>query len=374
MGEWGIHMDLSALFEPFMLGPLALPNRVVMAPMTRQHSPDGIPGADVAAYYARRAAGGTGLILTEGTTIDDPAASVSADIPRFADDSAAGWRGVCDAVHAAGARIMPQLWHLGIVRRAETAPNPQSPSISPSGLIATGAQVGEPMTHSRIEAVIGAFAEAARLAHALGFDGVELHGAHGYLIDQFFWAQTNRRTDEWGGDIVRRTRFAAEITRAVRAATAPDFPIVLRWSQWKSEDYSARLAADPHELEQFLAPMVDAGVDIFHCSTRRFWQPEFPEAGSDLNLAGWTRKVTGRPTITVGSVGLSREDNMRERDRVVEISADHLGHLAAGLRDGDYELVAVGRAILANPDWANLVREGRLSALRPFSGAVLATL
>jgi len=367
-------MDLSALFEPFQLGSLQLPNRIVMAPMTRAQSPGGVPGADVAAYYARRAAGGTGLILTEGTTIDDPAASPMQKIPRFMDDTADGWRAVCDAVHAAGGKIMPQLWHLGLMRPAETSPNPELPSISPSGVQGNGQPVGEAMSEARIEAVIAAFGKAAALAQRLGFDGVELHGAHGYLIDQFFWDKTNRRTDGWGGDMAHRARFAVEVVRAVRQATSPDFPIVLRWSQWKSSDYTVRLATDPQMLERFLAPLVDAGVDVFHCSTRRFWEPEFPETGSDLNLAGWTRKISGRPTITVGSVSLSRADVMTERQNPVAISMDHLQQLAAGLKEGHYDLVAIGRALLANPEWANLVREGRLSELQPFSGSALETL
>lgn len=133
-------------------------------------------------------------------------------------------------------------------------------------------------------------------------DGVELHGAHGYLLDQFLWAGTNRRTDAYGGDPVARTKFAAEIVAAVRETVSPDFPVIFRYSQWKQEAYDARLAQTPEELDAILTPLAAAGVDAFHASTRRYWLPEFE--GSDLNLAGWTKKLTGRPTITVGSVGL----------------------------------------------------------------------
>lgn len=150
--------------------------------------------------------------------------------------------------------------------------------------------------------LINAFAKAAADAKRLGFDGVELHGAHGYLIDQFFWKETNRRTDEYGGDLTGRTRFASRIIHAVRKAVGSRFPIIFRFSQWKTGHYDAKLAYTPEELEAFLAPLTDAGVDIFDCSTRRFWEPEFE--GSRLNLAGWTRKLTGKPTISVGSVGL----------------------------------------------------------------------
>ena len=132
-------------------------------------------------------------------------------------------------------------------------------------------QVTEPMSIAQIESVIGAFATAATDAHKLGFDGVEIHGAHGYLVDQFFWEGTNQRDDEWGGSMAARSRFANEIVRAIRAATTPDFTIILRYSQWKQQDYTARLATTPQLLEQFLQPLADAGVDIFHCSTRRYW-------------------------------------------------------------------------------------------------------
>jgi 2,4-dienoyl-CoA reductase-like NADH-dependent reductase (Old Yellow Enzyme family) len=119
-------------------------------------------------------------------------------------------------------------------------------------------------------------------------------------------AGSNRRTDAFGGDAVERTRFATEVVRAVRAAIGPDFPLIFRYSQWKTQVHSARLAETPDALESMLAPIADAGVDVFHASTRRFWQPEFE--GSDLNLAGWTRKLTGRQTISVGSVSLGGED------------------------------------------------------------------
>jgi 2,4-dienoyl-CoA reductase-like NADH-dependent reductase (Old Yellow Enzyme family) len=363
--------DLSALFTPFTLGQLYLPNRIVMAPMTRQRSPGGVPGADVAHYYARRAAGGVGLILTEGVTIDDPAASPAAEIPGFHGPALDGWSEVLAAVHAAGGRIMPQLWHLGVVRRANASPRPDAPSVSPSGLLRPGKPVGEPMSEARILQIIDAFARGARDAQRLGFDGVELHGAHGYLIDQFFWEGTNVRTDRWGGDMPRRGLFAAEIVRAVRAATSPDFPVIMRWSQWKTGEYGIKLAADSKALEAFLAPLVDAGVTAFHCSTRRFWEPEFLESGSDLNLAGWTKRVSGLPTITVGSVGLNRADSLEDRRATVGSDTRRLAQLSTMLERGDFDLVAIGRALLANPEWPQLVRERRFDDLVAFGSAAL---
>lgn len=264
--------SVAPLFRPFVLSKLSLANRVVMAPMTRQMSPGGIPGPEVAAYYRRRAESGTGLIITEGTVVDDPVSTMSVDIPNFYGPALDGWLRVVDAVHEVGGKIMPQLWHVGMARNPAKAPRPELPSAGPSGLTMRGfpgltqpgLQHSEPMTREHIRRVVEAFGQAAADAQRLGLDGVEIHGAHGYLIDQFFWAGTNQRADEYGGDLVSRTRFAVEIIEAVRRATGPDFPIILRFSQWKQQDYAARLATTPEELARFLAPLSTAGVDIFH--------------------------------------------------------------------------------------------------------------
>jgi 2,4-dienoyl-CoA reductase-like NADH-dependent reductase (Old Yellow Enzyme family) len=234
------------------------------------------------------------------------------------------------------------------------------------------------MTQTEIAGVIEAFARSAAEAQRIGFDAVELHGAHGYLIDQFFWEGTNRRTDRYGGDLVDRTRFAVDIIRECRRRVGPGFPLVLRFSQWKSQDYSARLATTPSELARFLQPLVDAGIDSFHCSTRRFWEPEFE--GSDLNLAGWTKKLTGKPTITVGSVALNTDFVEPFRGATdgglatVAGTLPHLDRLVEMLARGDFDLVAVGRALLADPWWPLKVRDGRFDELRPFTREVLKTL
>ena len=234
------------LFSPVEVAGLRLPNRFVMAPMTRSKSPGGVPGPDVAAYYARRAAHRVGLIMTEGTAVDHPAAVGNPNIPRFhGAEALAGWEAVGRAVHAEGGRIFPQLWHVGMSRKPGAEPNPAARPVGPSGLTVTGEQVNEPMTEAEVVETIEAYARSAGHAARLGFDGIELHGAHGYLIDQFFWEGTNRRADRWGGDLVGRTRFAAEIVRACRRATGPGFPIVLRFSQWKIPVFDARLASSP---------------------------------------------------------------------------------------------------------------------------------
>lgn len=364
---------VKALFEPFRLGNLELPTRVVMAPMTRSFSPGGVPNSKVIEYYRRRAAAGVGLIITEGTTVNHPAANGYPNVPRFyGEDALAGWKKVVDAVHAEGGRIVPQLWHVGNVRKLGTEPDGDVPGYGPMEKLKDGKEVVHGMTQADIDNVIAAFAQAARDAQSIGMDGVEIHGAHGYLVDQFFWEGSNQRTDGYGGSLANRSRFAIELIKAVRAAVGPDFPIILRFSQWKQQDYSARLVLTPEALGEFLQPLSDAGVDIFHCSTRRFWEPEFD--GSDLNLAGWTRQLTGKPTITVGSVGLDGEflQFMVNTDKVAK-PAD-LGALLTRLNNQEFDLVAVGRALLVDPDWAVKVRDGHQEDILPFSREALMKL
>ena len=361
-----------ALFRPFQLQGLTLANRIVMAPMTRALSPEGVPGADVAAYYRRRAEGEVGLIITEGTFVNHPAAGFEPKVPQFYGDRAlAGWRRIAEEVHQAGGLIFPQLWHVGMVVSQGQQPREGIQPIGPSGFSKPGERTGQPMTQTDVDKVIQAFAQGARDAKDLGFDGVELHGAHGYLIDQFFWEATNQRSDKYGGDLVSRTRFATEIIRAVRTSVGPDFPVVLRWSQWKLQDFDAKLARTPQDLELFLQPLVDAGVDAFHCSTRRFWEPEF--AGSDLNLAGWTKKLTGKPVITVGSVTLN-DDMMTSFSTTNTTAVTGIDNLLERLGRDEFDLVAIGRSLIVNPQWPGIVRRGALNELLPFNRSVLAEL
>ena len=233
-----------------------------------------------------------------------------------------------------------------------------------------GEKVGDGMTVGEIEEVIEAYAEGAETAERLGFDGIEIHGAHGYLIDQFFWHETNRRTDRYGGDLRARATFAVEMIHACRARVSADFPIVLRFSQWKLQDYDAKLARTPQELETLLTPLAEAGVDVFHASQRRYWVPEFE--GSSLNLAGWAKKVTGKPSITVGSVGLAND--MSEFMRGETAQATNIDAAIRMVERGEVDLVAVGRALLSDPAWPRKIRNGDLSAIAPFNTGVLATL
>ena len=366
-------MSTEILFQKFESPNLSLKNRIVMAPMTRSFSKGNVPNDLNVEYYRKRAAGGVGLIITEGTCVGHKAANGYPNIPYIAtNEQLAGWKKVVDAVHAEGGKIMPQLWHVGAMRKPGTEPDPDVPGYGPSGLVMPGKKRCHEMTEDDIQDVIAAFADSAKRAKEVGFDGVEIHGAHGYLLDQFFWAGLNERTDKWGGSLEKRTRFAVEIIKAIRAAVGEDFPIIFRWSQWKQQDFSARLAQTPEELEAFLTPLSDAGVDIFHCSNRRFWEPEFD--GSDLNLAGWTKKITGKPTITVGSVGLDAAFAEEGKVGFAEAKPVSLEKLTARMEKGEFDLVAVGRALIANPDWAEKVRREAHSELAPYTKDMLMKL
>ncbi|MDQ0323166.1 2,4-dienoyl-CoA reductase-like NADH-dependent reductase (Old Yellow Enzyme family) [Pararhizobium capsulatum DSM 1112] len=370
-----MHTSTDVLFEPFRVKSLALPNRIVMAPMTRTFAPEGIPGTANAAYYRRRAEGGVGLILSEGTVVNRPSSRNEPGIPFFHGDAAlSGWKHVIDAVHQAGGRMGPQLWHTGSTV-GMSGWQPAKPVESPSGLLAPDQPRGIEMSDEAIADTIAAFAQAAADAKRLGFDTIEIHGAHGYLIDEFFWSGTNRRGDRWGGaSIKERSRFAAEVVGAIRAAVGTEFPIILRVSQWKQQDYSTRLAETPDLMADWLQPLVDAGVDILHCSQRRFWEPEFPDIDGEngLNFAGWAKKLTGAATISVGSVGLSGEFLKAfagESSTTVGIDT-----LLTRMERNEFDLIAVGRALISNPDWTNKIHQGDTANLKGFSAGELAEL
>ncbi|MFZ2174324.1 MAG: NADH:flavin oxidoreductase [Rhodococcus sp. (in: high G+C Gram-positive bacteria)] len=362
-------LPVDGLFEPFAVKSIRARNRFAMAPMTRAFSPDGIPGDDVVAYYRRRAAGGVGLIITEGTYIPDPAAGPQTRVPRiYGDESLEGWKSVVDAVHDEGGQIIPQLWHLGVERGSAPRLNPEVITASPSGRALDGTPVGRELTSADLDTLRDAWVAAAVNAKDVGFDGVELHGAHGYLLDQFLWERTNLRSDGYGGSAEARTRFPVEVVAAIREAVGDDFALVYRFSQWKSNHYDARLAQSPAELSLILDPLVEAGVDVLHPSTRRHWEPAFPElAGIDgeLGLAGWTRRLTGLPTITVGSVGL-------DRVFTTAFSADStsnvvgIDRLLEQYENGEFDMVAVGRALLSDPEWVLKLRDGRTDEFIPY--------
>ena len=377
------------LFQPLTVRGVMLKNRIVMSPMTRSFSPRGVPDGNVAAYYRRRAEGETALIITEGVGIDHRSALGEAglgeaDIPQlYGADALAGWKRVVDGVHVAGGVIFPQLWHMGVMRDAGTGPHPDASSMRPSGVwgpsgrmcsldagyIARVLPPTKPMSESDIADVITAYARSAANAQAIGFDGIAIHGAHGYLIDTFLWGETNLRTDRWGGDLRERTRFAVEVVQAIRRAIRPDMPIVFRFSQWKQQDFKAKLARTPQELERVLGPIADAGVDVFDGSMRYFARPEFE--GSVLNLAGWAKKVTGKLAMTVGGVGLSKGMYDSKKDGGAE-AAHNIALVVERFIRGEFDLIGVGRSLLQDAHWTRKLRVG--DSFEPFDERSLQSL
>ncbi|WP_250536357.1 12-oxophytodienoate reductase [Caballeronia sp. AZ10_KS36] len=351
------------LFTPFTIHALTIPNRIVMSAMTRGFCTGGVPGDDVLAYYRARAAGGVGLIITEAVAVQRAAAAEVQGIPVFhTAEARAGWSSVVKAVHDEGGKIAAQLHHAGALRDPALMGASAVPNDEPNS-----------MTVADIENTITAFGEAAATARALGFDAVEVHGANGNLIDQFLWEGRNTRSDSWGGSLIARTKFAAEVVRAVRRAVGPSFPILFRISQFKQRAFDAKIASDPYEFGVILNALSDAGVDVFHASQRRFWEPAFEP--SPLNLAGWARRLSGKPAMTVGSVGLDGPD-------ITDLLTGNGGNagpagldaLRRGIDEGQFDLIAVGRALLTDPTWPNKVREGRLADLRGFDLASLGSL
>jgi 2,4-dienoyl-CoA reductase-like NADH-dependent reductase (Old Yellow Enzyme family) len=214
------------------------------------------------------------------------------------------------------------------------------PGISATQLLEDGEEV-VPKANSQQEQVLAdAFARGAVAAKEAGFDGVEFHGAHGYLLDSFLRAG--------------RVDFLCDLVRETRNQVGPELVLALRFSQWTVRDHSARQFDSPQQLERALLPLQEAGIDMFHASTRRFWLPEF--AASDLNLAGWTRKITEAPTITVGNIGLATSQFCGDGPE----SADELQRR---FDRGEFDMAAIGRPLISDAEWCDKIHAGRTDAI-----------
>jgi N-ethylmaleimide reductase len=326
----------SPLFEPVTLGALELKNRVAMAPMTRSRAVAGdVINATAATYYAQRA--GAGLIISEATQISRSGQGYPNTPGIFTDDQVAGWKVVTDAVHAAGGLIVAQLWHVGRVSLPDYQPDGGAP-VGASAIAAQG-QAMKPdfsmtpfvtpraLTEAEIEGVLADYAHAARQAKAAGFDGVELHGANGYLVDQFLRDGSNRRTDRWGGSVENRARFLIEATRALVDVWGPE-RVGVRLSPTGTSNGmsdSDPAAAFGHAA----AALKPFGLAFLHLIEA---EPPHPMAGPEGSprLAKALREAFGGPVMLNG--GLTRET------------------AEAALADGRADLVSVGIPFLANPD------------------------
>lgn len=370
--------DISGLFTPFRLKSILLHNRFVVPAMQRGASEEGRPPAVLADYYRQRIEGGFSLIIAESCAINHPSASHKQSVLRINRSTMRSWRLCVDGVRKAGGHMFIQLWHEGAMR-AEVSEGPYAgaETLSPSGLLTAQKACGRSLTPADLMTLKRSYVESALMAQEVGASGVEIHAGHGYLLDQFLWSVTNRRTDGYGGqNIEDRVRFPAEVVTAIRKATGADFLISFRFSQWKVSyegltpiiDNAAQIVGSPAELDVMLGALRRAGVDLFHASTRRFDAPEWPP--SIRGLAGWTRTLAGAPVITVGSVGgnndvtegRSGETDLRTKDLTANIA-----RLVMCFAREEFDLVAVGRASIGDPEWANKVAAGYYDKIRPFS-------
>ena len=357
------------LFEEYKLKNLVLRNRVVMAPMTRNQSPGGIPTDDVISYYARRAKAEVGLIITEGIEVSHKASSAYPNVPRLdTNEAREGWKKVVDGIKNNNGAVIAQLWHCGGFRKLGMQPNPKVPGYTASGLVKPGKKVAHEMTIKDIKETIDAYASDAKICQDLGFDGVEIHGDHGYLIDNFLWGGTNIREDSYGGSIGKRSQFVSDIIKAVKENVDDTFIVGLRFSQWKQHDFSAKLASTPDDLRKILIPPVEAGLDFLHSSMRRFWESEFED--SEENLAYWTKKISNIPTIGVGSVGLDSDFI----DMTAPAKPTSIDKALDDIAKEKYDLIAVGRALLSDYEWVVKMKEGRLNDVIPYTKDALLNL
>jgi N-ethylmaleimide reductase len=342
-------MTLEALFQPLTVGAIHLAHRVVMAPLTRMRSrqPGDVPQAMNAIYYGQRASAG-GLIITEATDITEEARGYPGAPGCYSPEQIAGWRTVTEAVHAKGGFIFLQIWHTGRISHSSMQPGGGLP-VAPSAIAAPGThftrtfesvpfETPRPLTEADIARIVGDFAQAARNAQAAGFDGVEVHGANGYLIDQFLRDGTNMRTDGYGGSIGNRTRFLTEVVDAVVAVIGAG-RVGVRLSPWGSFngmadsdtgalfDHAAtvlgqRRLAYLHVVE----PRADQSSDVnaFH--------PDAPDASSRF------KPLFGGVVIAAG--GFTGETAARE------------------IESGHADAVAFGRLFIGNPDLPERLRTG----------------
>jgi 2,4-dienoyl-CoA reductase-like NADH-dependent reductase (Old Yellow Enzyme family) len=332
------------LYSSIQIGKLTLSNRLAVAPMTRiSATDDGLVTDDMIRYYERYARGGYGLIFTEGTYTDSSYSQGYLHQPGIASDSQAeSWRPVVTAVHEQGSKIILQLMHAGALSQGN---NWREGAVAPSAVAPRGEQMafyrGEgpyetprEMTRDEIAEVVRTFTDAAVRARNLGFDGIEVHGANGYLLDQFLTDYTNRRTDEYGGSTEHRVRLTAEILASIRKAVGEDYTVGIRISQAKVNDYDHKWANGEDDARVIFGALAQAGADYIHTAEYDATAPAFGEGESLAALAG---KFSGLPVIANGNLG--------------EATKAH-----ALIASEEAEVVALGKSALANPDWPERVR------------------
>jgi 2,4-dienoyl-CoA reductase-like NADH-dependent reductase (Old Yellow Enzyme family) len=337
------------LFSRFNIGRLELKNRIGLAPMTRTSAAeDGVPTEYMIRYYTRYAQGGFGLIITEGTYPDEAYSQGYSFQPGIANQvHINGWKKIVDSVHAAGAKIICQLMHAGALSQGNIH---KKTAIGPSAVQPKGEKMGfyggagafdvpQEMSKEDIQQAIKGFAASAINAREAGFDGVEIHGANGYLLDQFLTDYTNKRTDEYGGSVQNRVRLLEEVVRATREAVGPDYPVGIRISQGKVNDYTHKWAGGEADAEIIFSRLAQSGLDFLHVTEFQAYISAFDEGGP--TLAALAKKWGKLPVLVNGSI-------------ITPEQAEKL------LQSGDVDVVTIGKAALANKDWANKAASGEV--------------
>lgn len=328
---------MNALLTPVQLGALTLPNRTLMAPLTRTRASEGhMPNALMAEYYAQRAS--AGLIITECTSVLPNTSAFGADPGIYNDAQLQAWKLTTEAVHARGGRIFMQIWHAG--RAAHPALNAGVEPVSSSALAIegethtpSGKQPNVPARALRadeIPALVQAYADAARRAREAGFDGVEVHGANGYLIDQFLRDGANQRQDAYGGSLPNRARFLFEVLEAVCGAIGAD-RVGLRLSPLNS--YNSMVDSDPLGLTAFLAEELNR----FKLAYLHLMRADFFGVQKADVMTVARAKYRG---LLVGNMGYSAEEG------------------AQAVAEGKLDAVAFGTGYLANPDLPTRIERG----------------
>ncbi|GAA0435311.1 NADH:flavin oxidoreductase [Lentibacillus halophilus] len=338
-------IDTKSLFETATLGSTTLNNRVAVSPMTRTSAtPEGLATDQMASYYASFARGGFGLIITEGTYIDDKYSQAYVNQPGIAyDEQAQAWKNVVDSVHQEGAKIVMQLQHSGALSQGNRFTRE---TLAPSSIQPQGEQLkmysGEgsfktpnEATKAEVQEVIDGFVHAAERAQSVGFDGVEFHGANGYLLDAFLTDYTNKRTDEYGGSLENRTRLLVEVSQAVREAVGKEFIIGIRISQAKINNFAHKWTGKEHDADVIFRQLGQADYDYIHVTEYKAWEPAFDT--NEAPLAALAKKYAGLPVIANGHL----EDPSHAEDMIANKEAD---------------VIALGKGALANHDWVNKVK------------------
>jgi 2,4-dienoyl-CoA reductase-like NADH-dependent reductase (Old Yellow Enzyme family) len=342
---------------------LSLRNRLVVAPMTRiSASEHGFATAEMADYYSDYAGGGFGLVITEATYVDEAWSQGFWGQPGMANRRQRdAWRLVVEAVHEAGAPIFLQIFHAGGLNQGNRW---RQGTIAPSAVRPPGEQaaryggsgpyaIPREITREEMRAVVDSFARAAAFAIEAGFDGVEIHGANGYLLDQFLTTYSNQRTDEYGGPVENRVRFSAEVLSAVRAAVPAGKAVGIRISQTKSNDFNYTWPGGADDARVIFGELGAVGDVYIHLSAHKGIAPEF---GQPETFAGLARRLSGRPVIACGKL-----DDPDCAERLVAA--------------GETDMVAMAKAALADPCWpARRLRGEEPKAFQPEMISPLATL